>query len=353
MYLEHFGLQKPPFRITPDTHVFFEGSDRGPTLHALCYAIASGEGITKVVGEVGTGKTMLCRMLPNTLGDDIDWVYLAHPSLSPEQILHEVARDLGLAVTEYSDKLTVMRQLQTTLLERHAANRKVVVLVEEAQEMPLETLEELRLLSNLETDEYKLLQIVLFGQPELDEKLAGRKIRPLRERITHSLYLSPLQLEDIHAYLNFRIRACGYTGPDLFSLHVAKAINRYSRGLIRRINILADKALLAAYAKGSHNLNISDIKKAARDSHYRPRNRWWPWPQALAIGIIGSSLSLTMSSQEPVMSGSSGILAKKTYIAQFSHRTLIVTTFVTTALATTARYKQPLELQSRTDHWNY
>ncbi len=199
MYLEHFGLQKPPFRITPDTHVFFEGSDRGPTLHALCYAIAAGEGITKVVGEVGTGKTMLCRMLPNTLGDDIDWVYLAHPSLSPEQILHEVARELGLSITEYSDKLTVMRQLHSTLLERHAANRKVVVLVEEAQEMPLETLEELRLLSNLETDEYKLLQIVLFGQPELDEKLAGRKIRPLRERITHSLYLPPLQLQDIHA----------------------------------------------------------------------------------------------------------------------------------------------------------
>jgi len=294
MYLEHFGLHKPPFRITPDTHVFFEGSERGPTLHALCYAIATGEGITKVVGEVGTGKTMLCRMLPNTLGDDIDWVYLAHPSLSPDQILQEVARELGLGVTGYSDKLTVMRQLHSTLLERHAANRKVVVLVEEAQEMPLETLEELRLLSNLETDEHKLLQIVLFGQPELDEKLAGRKIRPLRERITHSLYLPPLQLQDIHAYLNFRIRACGYTGPDLFSLYVAKTIHRYSHGLIRRINILADKALLAAYAKDSHNLSAADIKKAARDSQYRPRHRWWPWSNAIAVAVFGFCLSLTI-----------------------------------------------------------
>ncbi|MFT4712519.1 MAG: type II secretory pathway predicted ATPase ExeA [Candidatus Azotimanducaceae bacterium] len=361
MYLEHFGLQKPPFRITPDTHVFFEGSDRGATLHALCYAIATGEGITKVVGEVGTGKTMLCRMLPTTLGDDIDWAYLAHPSLSPEQILHEVARELGLAVTEHSDKLTVMRQLQATLLERHASNRKVVVLVEEAQEMPLETLEELRLLSNLETDEYKLLQIVLFGQPELDEKLAGRKIRPLRERITHSLYLSPLQLQDIHAYLNFRIRACGYTGPDLFSIHVAKSIHRYSHGLIRRINILADKALLAAYAKGSHNLNIGDIKKAARDSRYKPRRRWWPWPQALAIGIIGTCLYSIMYPQESVAAESTEISIKQPYTVQGDRATNLETRLTTATIIPTTttikrtkpRYEQPLELKSRTDHWNY
>ncbi len=286
MYLEYFGLAKPPFRITPDTHVFFEGSHRGPTLHALCYALANGEGITKVVGEVGTGKTMLCRMLPNTLGDDIDWVYIAHPSLSPEQILQEVARELGLKVSDYPDKLMVMRQLHTTLLERHANNRRVVVLVEEAQEMPLETLEELRLLSNLETDEHKLLQIVLFGQPELDEKLSSRKIRQLRERITHSLYLPPLQLPDIHAYLNFRIRASGYKGPDLFSPGVAETIEKYSHGLIRRINILADKALLAAYAKDSYNLTPKDIKQAAKDSQYEPKRRWWPWRNAFAIGLL-------------------------------------------------------------------
>ncbi len=187
MYLEFFGLHKPPFRITPDTHVFFEGSDRGAALFALGYAITSGEGITKVVGEVGSGKTMLCRMLPLKVGDAVDWVYLAHPSLSPEQTLHEIAREMGLLVKENAEKLTVMRQLHGALLERYSNDRRVVVLVEEAQEMPLETLEEIRLLSNLETDEHKLLQIVLFGQPELDEKLADRKIRQLRERITHSL----------------------------------------------------------------------------------------------------------------------------------------------------------------------
>ena len=277
MYLEYFGLGKPPFRITPDTHVFFEGSQRGPALYALKYAVESGEGITKVVGEVGTGKTMLCRMLPTVASDDIDWVYLAHPSLSAEQILQEIARELGLEVAAYGDKLAVMRGLHSTLLQRHAANRKVVVLVEEAQEVPLQTLEELRLLSNLETDEHKLLQIVLFGQPELDERLGDRKIRQLRERITHSVYLLPLDLPDIHAYLNFRLRASGYHGPELFSPRSARTIQKYSHGLIRRINILADKALLAAYSSGSSIIRDSDIKRAAIDSQYTARTLTWPW----------------------------------------------------------------------------
>jgi type II secretory pathway predicted ATPase ExeA len=292
MYLEYFGLSKPPFRITPDTHVFFEGTERGPTLQALVYAIENGEGIIKVVGEVGTGKTMLCRMLPTKVAGEIDWVYIAHPRLSPDQVLQEVARELHLKLGDYPDKLVVMRQLQTALLERYANNRRVVVLVEEAQEMPLETLEELRLLSNLETDEHKLLQIVLFGQPELDEKLAARKIRQLRERITHSLYLPPLPLDDIHAYLNFRIRASGYRGPELFSLKVAKAIEKYSHGLIRRINILADKALLTAYARDSYDINITDVQVAAQDSQYTAKKRRWPWSEALACLAVTSALAL-------------------------------------------------------------
>ncbi len=276
MYLEFFGLEQPPFRITPDTHVFFEGCDRGATLHALCYAIATGEGITKVVGEVGSGKTMLCRMLPLKLGDTVDWVYLPHPSLSPEHTLHEIAREMQLPIAEGADKLTVMRQLHQALLERHVRGRKVVVLVEEAQEMPLETLEEIRLLSNLETDTHKLLQIVLFGQPELDDNLANRRIRQLRERITHSLYLEPMHLKDVHAYLNFRMRASGYKGPDLFTHAMARSINRYAHGLVRRINILADKSLLTAFTQNRHTLSAADIRAAARDSQYRSMPSWWP-----------------------------------------------------------------------------
>jgi MSHA biogenesis protein MshM len=131
-------------------------------------------------------------------------------------------------------------------------------------------LEEIRLLSNLETNDYKLMQIVLFGQPELDDKLANPSIRQLRERITHSLYLTPLNLPDIQAYLNFRLRAVGYRGPDLFSAKVACSIARYSQGLIRRINIIADKTLLAAYTQDRHTLTTKDIRQAARDSQFRP-----------------------------------------------------------------------------------
>ncbi len=293
MYLDYFGVRKPPFRITPDTQAFFEGSDRGAALHALCYAIMHGEGITKVVGEVGSGKTMLCRMLPMKLSSQVDWVYLAHPSLSPEHTLHAIAQEMGLQVREDADKLSVMRTLHQVLLTRHAEGRRVVVLVEEAQGMPLETLEEVRLLSNLETDEHKLLQIVLFGQPELDDNLNDPRIRQLRERITHSLYLQPLCLPDVHAYLNFRLRAVGYKGPDLFTRKVARTIARYSHGLIRRINILADKALLAAYTQDRYTISVADIKHAARDSQFTPaRRRWLLWSRAglTAVCLLAATL---------------------------------------------------------------
>jgi MSHA biogenesis protein MshM len=291
MYLEFFGLHKPPFRITPDTHAFFEGSDRGAILTALCYAISHGEGIIKLVGEVGSGKTMLCRMLPLKLTDNIDWVYLAHPSLSPEHTLHAIAQEMGLSVADQADKLSVMRLLHETLLERHIQGRQVVVLVEEAQGIPLETLEEIRLLSNLETNDHKLLQIVLFGQPELDDNLATPSIRQLRERITHSLYLTPLALADIQAYLNFRLRAVGYTGPDLFSYQVARAIADYSQGLVRRINILADKTLLFAYTQDRHTLTLNDIRQAAKDNDFKPSRPKHKWI-ALA-GLVACLMAVT------------------------------------------------------------
>ena len=296
MYLEFFGLNKPPFRITPDTHAFFEGSDRGATLNALCYAIVHGEGIIKVVGEVGSGKTMLCRMLPLKLNNNIDWVYLAHPSLSPEHTLHAIAQEMGLAVTETADKLSVMRLLHEALLQRHTNNRQVVVLVEEAQGMSLETLEEIRLLSNLETNDHKLLQIVFFGQPELDDNLATPSIRQLRERISYSLYLYPLTLPDIQAYLNFRLRAVGYTGPDLFSRDVARAMASYSQGLVRRINILADKTLLFAYTQDRHTIVVNDIRQAAKDSNFKPNRTHFiknALAALLACFILATTLSIT------------------------------------------------------------
>ncbi len=269
MYQEHFGLSRPPFKITPDTSLFFEGSQRGAALDALMYAINSGEGIIKVVGEVGSGKTMLCRMLEVRLSDDVDVIYIANPSVSPDNILHVIAHELHLDVNNEMSKVDVMQKIQAHLLEKHAGNRKVVLFVEEAQSMPIETLEEIRLLSNLETDEDKLLQMVLFGQPELDEKLSSPHIRQLKERITHSFNLSPFPPDDTLQYLNFRLRAVGYTGPDVFNKKTAGVVKKYSDGLTRRINIIADKSLLAAFSEGSHTVTPTHIKTAAQDSEFK------------------------------------------------------------------------------------
>ncbi len=269
MYQQHFGLNRPPFKITPDTSLFFEGNQRGAALDALLYAIHSGEGIIKVVGEVGSGKTMLCRMLEVRLSNDVDVIYIANPSLSPDNILHVIAHELNLDVNNEMSKVDVMQRIQTHLLKKHASNRQVVLFVEEAQSMPIETLEEIRLLSNLETDQNKLLQMVLFGQPELDEKLSQPHIRQLKERITHSFNLSPFPPDDTLKYLNFRLRAVGYTGPDVFNKKTAGVVKKYSDGLTRRINILADKSMLAAFSEGSHTVTASHVKSAARDSEFK------------------------------------------------------------------------------------
>lgn len=251
MYLDYFSLTRHPFRITPDTSLFYSGGSdgRGVVLDAMLYAIETGEGILKVVGEVGSGKTMLCRMLEERLPESTEVVYLANPNLSADDILYAIAFELKLPIRRDTTKLLVMQQLQNYLLKQHAANRKVLVIIEEAQGMPLETLEEIRLFSNLETHRDKLLQIILFGQPELDKNLSVKRIRQLRERITHSFYLSPLSPEQTGDYIRFRLGAAGCPCPRLFTARAEKLIARASGGLTRRINILADKALLAAFAE--------------------------------------------------------------------------------------------------------
>jgi len=295
MYQEFFGLDRPPFKITPDTSLFYVGNQRGAALEALLYAIKSGEGIVKVIGEVGSGKTMLCRMLELRLNNkSIDVVYIINPSLSPDNILRAIAHELQLEVSSDMSKVEVMQKIQACLLQKHAHNQQVVLFVEEAQSMPVETLEEIRLLSNLETDQSKLLQMVLFGQPELDEKLGQVHIRQLKERITHSFYLAPFLPDDTLQYLNFRLRAVGYRGPDLFSRRTATAIKKYSTGLTRRINILADKALLAAYSQGSHNITLAHIRSAARDSEFGSRTLAYPQREKIIWLVVGVVLVIAI-----------------------------------------------------------
>ena len=291
MYYDYFGLNQAPFRITPNTDFFFSGGNRGPILEALIYAVASGEGIVKVTGEVGSGKTMLCNMMQARLPAHIETVYLAHPNVSPEEILHAVAFELQLAVDRAAPRLELMHVLQDYLLKRHGEGRRVVVFIEESQSMPLATLEEIRLLSNLETRNDKLLQIVLFGQPELDEILRRPNIRQLKERISHSFRLEPLSPDEIREYLMFRMRAAGYRGPDLFSSAVVRHIAHASRGLTRRINLIADKALLAAFSDNTHTIKLKHVEAAVRDSEFsrsRPRLAGSRFARAAALVLAGA-----------------------------------------------------------------
>lgn len=293
MYYAFFGLTHAPFKITPDTDVFFEGGNRGAILEALVYAISQGEGIVKVTGEVGSGKTMLCRMLQTRLPDNVESVYLANPSVSPEEILHAIAFEMQLGAPKSASRLEVMHSINEHLLDRHAQRKQIVLFVEESQGIPLETLEEIRLLSNLETNQHKLLQIVLFGQPEFDENLRKPQIRQLRERITHGFNLAPLTPADVRSYIAFRLRAAGYRGPDLFGRRVIDQITHVSAGLTRRVNIIADKALLAAFADGTHNVSMQHVKAAIRDSEFAgpaSKRRLAPMAYALSGMVAGGVL---------------------------------------------------------------
>jgi type II secretory pathway predicted ATPase ExeA len=269
MYLEHFGLDEPPFKITPVTDFFFSGANRGEILDALVYAITDGEGIIKISGEVGSGKTMLCRMLLDRLPSNIKAIYLANPSMSRDELLYAIADRLQLDLDGKRVNV-ILQTLQNHLETMYERGERAVVLVDEAHAMPLETLEELRLLYNLQVGKHKLLQIVLFGQPELDEKLAQANMRQLKDRIVHHFTILPLSPKVVHDYLMFRMRAAGYKGPDIFSANAEKLIGKASQGLMRRVNILADKSLLAAFVENTHKIEERHVQAALRDSEMKP-----------------------------------------------------------------------------------
>ncbi|MDO8991081.1 MAG: AAA family ATPase [Sideroxyarcus sp.] len=269
MYLEHFGLTEPPFKITPVTDFFFSGANRGEILDALIYAIKDSEGIVKVSGEVGSGKTMLCRMLLDRLPSNIKAIYLANPSMSRDELLYAIADRLDLNL-EGQRVNVILQTLQNHLEAMYERNERCVVLVDEAHAMPLETLEELRLLYNLQVGKHKLIQIVLFGQPELDEKLDQSNMRQLKDRIVHHFSILPISRKVINDYLMFRMRAAGYKGPDVFSAAAVLHIGKASQGLMRRVNILADKALLAAFVENTHQIESRHVQAAIRDSEMVP-----------------------------------------------------------------------------------
>lgn len=290
MYLPHFGLRTAPFGITPDPAFFYAGNTRGELLAALLYAVTQGEGIIKLTGEVGSGKTMLCRMLAECLPPQVDVLYLLNPRLGPDDVLHAIAAELGLALDGCRAD-AVLRALHGELIARHAAGRQVVLLAEEAQAMPGATLEALRLLTNLETASHKLLQIVLFGQPELQHTLDLPQFRQLKERITHSFSVPRLPQTLLGDYLACRLAAAGRTAPLVFSPAALRQLARAAQGIVRRINILADKALLAAFADDAQEISARHVRLAIADSPFhRP-----PWHAGKLLAGALSALMLLLA----------------------------------------------------------
>jgi MSHA biogenesis protein MshM len=260
LYLAHFGLERSPFSITPDPRFFFPGAGRADLLRAIEYSVRHQEGIVVVTGEVGSGKTMLCRKLLDALPEGLESIYLANPSLRRREITAALLRDLdGRQLPDPLDGL------QQVLIARYMSGRRVMLVVDEAHVMPHESLEQIRLLSNLETGRHKLLQIVLFGQPELDGVLLDPRMRALRDRVVERFALRALDRALVGDYLAHRMRVAGHVGESPFGPGAVREIWNSAGGLVRRVNLLADKALLSAFVRNHARVDRRDVERARLD----------------------------------------------------------------------------------------
>ena len=266
LYLNHFNLSADPFRMTPDTEFFFTGGQRGDILEGLIVTAMHDEGIVSVVGEIGMGKTMLSRMLLERLRPlPSDTVYLANPVFDRGEILGAIARDL-MPTPPQGNRAHMLAALETVLIERYSQGRRVVLVIDEAHSMPPSTLEEIRLLSNLETTQNKLIKIVLFGQLELDVLLDAPQLRQVKDRISHRFELQPFSATEASAYLMFRLHKAGWKGGELFDAGALKLLVQASEGRTRKLNMLADKSMLAAFAQGRPQVGVEQVRRAASDS---------------------------------------------------------------------------------------
>lgn len=300
MYLEHYGLREFPFSLTPDTSYFFAYGHYRDAFDTLLVALHNGEGFIKVSGEVGTGKTLLCRKLLNHLeqeGQAFTTAYIPNPLLSPSALILAVANELGLDVPRNAGAHRAMEALNRRLIELNADGTRVVLCIDEAQAMPEPTLEALRLITNLETEKRKLLHVVLFGQPELDAHLAKASVRQLRQRITFSYTLQPIDARGLEAYINHRLLVAGSNGAVRFDSRALISLYRGSGGIPRLINILAHKALLLGYGQGTRQIKAQHVRLAIADTEgARPVGIWQNTPLAarLATGLLGLALLLAV-----------------------------------------------------------
>ena len=287
-FLAHFSLKEHPFSLTPNSELFFPAEDHQKALTSLVYAVWRGEGVVKVVGEVGTGKTLLCRVLINQLEDRAAVAYLLNPQDDPDWLVRAVCREFGVEPANGQDPF---HELDRFLLKQHREGRRAVLLVDEAQALGVRGLETIRRLSNLETDKSKLLQIILFGQPELDRLLQSHELRQLNQRVVFSFALRPFSPAATMQYVRHRALSVARdlgSGAELFDRRALKAIARASRGVPRLINIIADKSMLAAYSLGARRIGARHVRAALKDSKETLGLRRWAfagWRRAAMLAV--------------------------------------------------------------------
>jgi MSHA biogenesis protein MshM len=274
-YLKHFGLRELPFGITPDTSYFFACRSIQEALNTLLVAVANGEGFIKITGEVGTGKTLLCRKFLSTLSANWVSAYIPNPNLEPRGLVLALAEELGVP-GESSGPHRLEKELMQRLLDIARQGKRVVLCMDETQAMPMATLETVRLLTNLETEKRKLMQVVLFGQPELDRNLSSESVRQLRQRITFQYVLKALGRKEVADYVAHRLTIAGYSGQALFTSGALSELHAASRGVPRLVNILAHKSLLTLYGEGGRQAERRHVRCAVEDTP-SATGRWWWW----------------------------------------------------------------------------
>jgi MSHA biogenesis protein MshM len=295
MYLEHFGLKELPFSLTPNTQFFLSMASYQKAYNMLILSIANREGFIKVVGEVGTGKTMLCRKVLNSLEENPGTyvtAYIANPVLSPKGLFLAFAEELGLSEDADSGHHSLLKKISNKLMEHAVDGKQVVLFIDEAHAMPEKTLEALRLLTNLETEKAKLFQVVLFAQPELDEMLKEKSLRQLLQRITFSYQLESLDREGVDRYVSHRLATAGYNGSALFGSKAIDLLYECSGGIPRVVNILCHKALMVAYGKGERNVESVYVRRAIEDTEGLSMPRQPYKPVMLAGLVLSVSVAL-------------------------------------------------------------
>lgn len=297
MYNDYFGLTESPFGITPDPQFAFTTATHQEALNTLLLAVAGGEGFIKITGEVGTGKTLLCRRFMSMLRSEYVVAYVPNPMMDARGLMSSLAAEFEVPMPTEVGLHDQLRVLNAFLLLFAREGKKVVVCIDEAQAMPMETIEALRLVSNLETDKRKLIQVVMFGQPELDEKLAGPDARQLRQRIGFEYRLRPLESGEVGQYLAHRLQVAGHKGDAMFSRPAARMLYRTTAGVPRLLNIVAHKALLTVYGEGGGRVKVRHVREAARDTPSTRRPLRWVWAavplllMAVGMGVgVGTGL---------------------------------------------------------------